>query len=133
MRRLVRILWRPAISFWASAGLLLAYPLSVGPASWLLWNIRLPDAAVTTLEIFYCPLVSGLSQSSSVQAIMFYYERLWADFSRQSASRLTHIPKAPPLFPEAMGAVVGAWMIWQFVRWLNQRKTPRLATPQVAP
>ena len=30
--------------------------------------------------------------------------------------------EAPPFFAQVSGSILGAWLLWNFVRWVNQRK-----------
>ena len=50
---------KPGVAFWATVivvVVLVAYPLSFGPACWLIWNVELSQPVLNFLDAFYDPL-----------------------------------------------------------------------------
>lgn len=126
MRPIFEFLKRPAVTLWLSIGLLVAYPLSVGPALLLMWKVSLPKIAVDGFRHFYSPLASLAAKSRSLGAILEMYADLWVDSQEPRATEFRPWPDPPPFFIEVSGAIAGAWIVWSFIRWLNQRKVAAL-------
>lgn len=126
MRKLLAFLWRPAVSFWGSVGALALYFLSTGPVFWLLWNFHLPRWFACLFTYIYCPIGWAASSSKTCDAILISYIALWIDLpsifsGAQPATPNVPSPGPPPFFVEVSGTLVGAWLVWNFVRWMNQR------------
>jgi len=135
MRRLFNFMCRPVVSLWGTIGILVVYPLSAGPFVWLIWNVRLPDWAALGILFFFQPFGWVVKKSEICSELWFRYAQLWVNITNgQTATDVRLDIPLPPFFVEFTGSLVGAWLIWNFVRWVNQQKTPRLAaTPQGAP
>lgn len=121
MRKLIRFLWRPAVAFWGTIGLLVLYPMSAGLFVWLYWNVRLPEWATFGMHFFYQPIGWVVNESEIFRALWFRYAGIWVDMNIQPAT-LTQprdIPP-PPFFSELTGTLLGAWLIWNLVRWVGQ-------------
>ncbi len=122
MRAIFEFLKRPAVTFWISIAVLAGYPLSIGPAFYVIWNVRLPEIVVDGFWYFYCPVASVAQKSEVFGPVMESYVLLWLDFDREPVNNVTkNWPEPPPFFIEAFGAFAGAWIVWTFVRWLNRR------------
>jgi len=68
---------KPGVAFWATMVVvfgLLAYPLSWGPACWILWRTGTPPWAVQCYQRIYGPLlwIYGQSPSWIQDAIQWY-------------------------------------------------------------
>jgi hypothetical protein len=128
-RQLLRFLWRPAVTFWASFGSVVFYPLSAGPACWLLWNFHLPAWSVAVMRFVYCPLISVLNKSDFAKDAWTAYADIWVDnISRttgQSATQFGPDPVPPPYFVEVAGVLIPAFLVWSLARWINQRGLAR--------
>jgi hypothetical protein len=135
MRRLIKFLWRPAVAFWGTIGLLVLYLLSVGPAAWMSWNLPLPEWLASGIAYLYCPLNPLDENSATVAEAFAMYVDIWVDYDVPPSTIYAFRYDPPPFFIEVSGTVIGAWLIWNFVRWMNQRKTLKLdgPAPQVAP
>lgn len=57
--------------------LLLAYPLSYGPAVKLYYSKFFPFAARTIIEAAYYPLIFLMGKSEPFEQVMDWYIRLW--------------------------------------------------------
>jgi hypothetical protein len=102
MRKLLLILNRPAVALWGTAGASVMYFLSAGPVFWLIWTFN---------------------NSQLAAEIWRAYARLWVDVTvGRSATPPRPDPVPPPYLVEAAGILIGAWLIWNCVRWLNQRE-----------
>jgi len=110
---------------------MLLYALSIGPAVWLIFHVHLPDWTSVGVHYFFCPLSWALAKSEQLTNVVVVYMTFWVDITSHPATQNVQLPEAPPFFVEVSGTLIGAWLIWNFVRWVNQRKT--LSTPQVAP
>ena len=69
-------------SFWTTVvvitvGLVLAYPLSLGPVAWILNRIEMPEWVMTALVIFYMPLQRLCEVSEPAKTAILWYEALW--------------------------------------------------------
>ena len=125
MRKLFDFLKRPAVTLWLSIGVLVAYPLSIGPALLLVWKVRVPKVAVDCFRYFYSPLAALPGRSELMGAILETYAGLWVDSQEPKVTDYRPWPEPPPFFVEVFGTFISAWLIWNFVRWLNQRKVGR--------
>jgi hypothetical protein len=80
---------KPGVAFWATVGLvvvLLVYPLSVGPACWLLTHCPCPAWSAEAYRRMYLPLSWACDNGPSALSKPFgWYCSLWID------------PPAPPL------------------------------------
>jgi hypothetical protein len=121
MRKLFDFLMRPAVTLWLSAGLLIAYPLSSGPAFFIVWNVELPAFMVDGFRYFFAPLAAFVHDSKHIDPWLEAYVFLWLDVSQPQANEYQPWPEPPPFFLEVSGTLIGAWFVWNFVRWLNQR------------
>ena len=67
---------RPGWPFWATAFLaaLVAYPLSLGPVTWLFWHDQLPDWADGPLDYLHKPLYES---PKPIHDALAWYARLW--------------------------------------------------------
>jgi hypothetical protein len=129
MRKVLAFLWRPSVSLWGSVGIFTLYFLSTGPFIWLVMNVQLPEWMAVVLTYFYCPISWAFRHSEFLQTIVLAYVGLWADVTgaQQPATPDVLPPAEPPFFVEVSGALVGAWLLWNFIRWINQLKTPNSA------
>ena len=57
--------------------LLVVYPLSIGPAAWLVQHEYIPSRVARTV---YMPLTFLLRQSSAIENLYGRYLELWVDF-----------------------------------------------------
>jgi len=57
--------------------MLIAYPLSVGPAAWLVSREMLPEPLVDALEVVYSPLRLLAGNSESFESAYYWYIILW--------------------------------------------------------
>ncbi|HEY3968140.1 MAG TPA: hypothetical protein VGM05_26495 [Planctomycetaceae bacterium] len=122
MGKLLRFLMRPGVALLLSIGVIVLYTLSAGPAFWMMWNVSLPRIAGDGFRYFYTPL-AWVAQKSNVGEVLESYAALWIDESRPAATDIGTWSQPPPFFLEIAGALLGAWLIWNFVRWVNQMKT----------
>lgn len=124
VRKLLAILWRPAVSFWGCLGVLSLYFLSTGPFVWLVFNVRLPTWIAVGFAYLYSPISWAIQKSEVLQTIILAYVGLWVDIMAgvQPATPDVPTPDEPPFFVEFSGTLIGAWLVWNFVRWVNQRK-----------
>jgi hypothetical protein len=122
MRKLPLILNRPAVALWGTAGASILYLLSAGPVFWLIWNVRLPDWVMDVVYFMYAPLISTINKSQVAAEIWTTYARLWVDVNvGRPATPPRPDPVPPPYLVETAGILIGAWLIWNCVRWVNQR------------
>lgn len=127
MRKLLTFLWRPAVSFWGSVGALALYFLSSGPIAWLLWNVHLPLWLALLISYAYCPIGWVGATSGTSSEILVLYLGLWVDIpsiptAGQAATMLVFPGTVrPPFILEISGALVSAWLVWNFCRMLNRR------------
>jgi len=77
--------------------------------------------------------VLGAREVSPLEMVFVVYISFWVDIGSQQATPNVPMPDAPPHFVEVSGALIGAWLIWNFVRWVNQRKSSLAPAPQEAP
>ena len=72
---------KPGVAFWATVVLVVvlvvAYPLSIGPACWLADRDMLPELADKPIEIFYSPLMWIVRDSETAGTIYVWYVGLW--------------------------------------------------------
>ena len=73
---------KPGVAFWATVVvvLLLAYPVSFGPATWLYDNGGIPASAEGALEDFYEPVIWARDDDASprwLRRSVNWYEALW--------------------------------------------------------
>lgn len=101
--------------------LLVLYLLSVGPAVWLLSNIAFPEWVEEGYNCLYCPLTLLADRSDFVAEILEGYAEFCCNSEGPPATNI-HLSDPPPFLVEFLGTLIGAWLIWNFVRWLNQRK-----------
>ena len=129
MGRLTNFLKRPDVALWGTVTGMLFYVLSIGPAAWLLWHIHLPRWASDAIFYVFSPLEWLHRKSEVGDTIVTLYIGLWFDPTAVPAtpSYAISMPQAPPHFVEAAGILIAAWLIWNFVRWVNQLKTPSSA------
>jgi hypothetical protein len=69
---------KPGVSFWATVVvvvLLVAYPLSFGPACWIASRV---NSRTRTLPAFYRPLISAMSTSETIYRAGKWYSELGA-------------------------------------------------------
>lgn len=59
--------------------MLLASPLSVGPAAWLYRNGNLPEWAKRLLEVAYAPIDWALEHTETGSPIIQWYLEFWGD------------------------------------------------------
>src|SRR5262245_31669408 len=77
---------KPGVAFWATVMvvvLLVAYPLSIGPISWLADHGFLPDPVKQPLRYFYYPLAWAVLRSGAAYDIYTWYVRLWGHELRE--------------------------------------------------
>jgi hypothetical protein len=122
--KLLKFLLRPSVSLLLSIGALVAYPLSVGPAVWVMWNFHVPEIARAGFSYIYSPLVSVAGKSETVGRGLEGYAGFWVDGSQEAATKFKPWwPEPPPFLIEVTGTLIGAWLVWNLVRWVNQRST----------
>jgi len=119
MRTFFRFLWRPAPALWLTVAMLILYPLSVGPASWLIWNVHSPRWVGVLLAVIYSPLIWSVSKSKALNEFVDAYAALWAKPGGQPATEVPQYDE-PQFFTAAAGTLVSAWLILNLVRWVNQ-------------
>ena len=123
MRRLLAFFWRPNVAFWGTIAALVLYFLSAGPLVWILWQVRLPDWLAVAINFAYCPFDWAFRKSKSFEAIWTAYRDVWVDTNMgQPATPFVAMPDPPAFFLEACGTLLGCWLVWNFVRWVNQLK-----------
>jgi len=72
---------KPTSALWITLALvvmLVVYPLSFGPACWLMVN-HLPPVAVTILLVPYMPLMLVAETNEPMHELLQWYVDLWAD------------------------------------------------------
>lgn len=121
LRRVGTVLWRPPVTFCGTIGVLALYVLSYGPLLWLFWNVHLPKPVSTTLCILYSPLVRTAYSSNDVYVALSYYCAFWVNFSSSPSTPFDFVER-PPFDLTILGYVLVAWLVWNFVRWVNYRK-----------
>jgi hypothetical protein len=74
---------KPGAAFWATVVvvclLLAGYPLSIGPANWLLRHGMLPEQTHPALTTFYRPIDFTCDNSETIADTMRWYVSLWVD------------------------------------------------------
>jgi hypothetical protein len=71
---------KPGVLFWATVvvvGLLVAYPLSIGPVMWLEIRGLIPDWISHGLAIAYLPLVRSAGLTDTTITAYEWYIQLW--------------------------------------------------------
>lgn len=102
---IIRIISRgrwPGWRFWGTAVIaaLAAYPLSLGPVTWLLFHDQLPEWADVPLGYLYKPLYES---PKPIHDALAWYDRLWKP-------SLVPDESAPvPLSPEEIRALEDEW------------------------
>lgn len=123
MRKLFNFLMRPAVALWGTIGLTALYVLSVGPAFWLWCHVPLPGWAARMLHTFFTPLFWAVQKSDFTRRAYASYVYLWTDpVGKPATEYRPKWPDAPPFITECLAMLMGAWLVWNFVRWVNQRK-----------
>jgi len=114
MRRLIRFLWRPAPALWGTVAILVLYPLSVGPACWLIWNVHLPRWIGVLLALIYSPLIWAITKSKALTSLADAYAGLW---HKPGGQPTTDVPgfDEPPFFAAVAGTLLSAWLILNVV------------------
>jgi len=126
MRKLLLILSRPTVALWGTAGASVLYLLSAGPVFWLIWNVRVPDWGISIIYFIYAPLIWTVGNSQVAGEIWRAYAQLWVDVNvGRPATPPRPDPVPPPYLLEVSGILISAWVIWNFVRWVNQRSLTR--------
>jgi hypothetical protein len=118
---------KPDLALSLSIGVLVVYPLSLGPAIWVIWNFHVPETARDGFNYIYSPLVSVAGKSEPFGSVLEKYAELWVDESHESVTDYRPWPEPPPFLIEVTGTLIGAWLVWNFVRWMNQRSTTKSA------
>jgi hypothetical protein len=80
---------KPAVALWSTVvviALLVMYPLSWGPAWWLIWNVRLPDWTVATILAFEKPAAIALSSTKPTTRFAAWYWGLGIDQNKEIAN-----------------------------------------------
>jgi hypothetical protein len=75
---------KPGVAFWATVVMvaaLVGYPLSIGPAQWLIWNANFPGLGEAA-HVAYRPIAFAWGSSATAARVIDWYLRLWVDFSR---------------------------------------------------
>jgi hypothetical protein len=126
-QHLLRFLWRPAVTLWGSIGMLALYVLSFEPVYWLMWKVPYPEWAVIGIGYLYSPIWWATSKSDSLGNAEWNCRRLWLDPNTVSATPFYDVPlrDEPLFFTEIASTIIFAWVIWNFVRWVNQRGLAR--------
>ena len=72
---------KPGVAFWATVVVvvvLVAYPLSLGPVTWLDNHEKLPNGAWTAAYWIYRPLdVAACKAPKPIRNVLFWYVSLW--------------------------------------------------------
>ena len=71
---------KPGVTFWATVVVVvvLAYPLSLGPADWLLVNHHVPSWAKPAVHAFYAPLMWVVFNGPRpIRTAVLWYDGLW--------------------------------------------------------
>jgi hypothetical protein len=78
-RRSLLAVWHWPWWAWVIVVLLMlaAYPLSAGPAYWLLFHGYLPDDAIYVISVVYLPLMLAQERSEWVMEFLDWYMSLW--------------------------------------------------------
>ncbi len=74
---------KPAAGFWITVALfvaLVSYPLSIGPAQWLIWKLEVPWIGKAGHFLYY-PIASACSRSETLGRIVHWYIGLWWDWN----------------------------------------------------
>lgn len=124
---------QPGMAFWASVvmvGLLVvAYPLSVGPAEWLDDRGHLPSWAEKPVAVIYAPLNWIVQHSDAARTAAKWYIGLWVDLSDDAGSRGLPVARTAIANP-AFSLVPATQESWLFLRgWREglQRLFTRIA------
>ena len=83
---------KPGVAFWGAIALLVllvGYPLSIGPACWLVKKNGLPETAL----VVYRPLSMSASISEKTYGALIWYIELWSGPIEEE--RLDNLPLAP--------------------------------------
>jgi len=70
--------------FWISVAfvaVLVGYPLSIGPAQWLIWNTEIPGLAETG-HFVYAPIGWACHKSQRLRKATTWYVGLWVDYNK---------------------------------------------------
>jgi hypothetical protein len=119
------------VALFGTIGSLTIYILSVGPAAALL-NADSPQWAWNAFGYVYCPLCWLAAKSDTFASFTSGYIRLFFDetsvpANQNSVPSVQYWPDEPPFFVDASSTLLGAFLIWNVVRWFNQRGTTRSA------
>jgi hypothetical protein len=78
-RRSLFAVWHWRWKTWATVALLMlaAYPLSAGPAYWLLFNGYLPDDGIYVITVMYLPLILVQDRAEWIKDVLGWYISLW--------------------------------------------------------
>jgi len=73
---------KPGVAFWATVAMvvvLVAYPLSYGPACWLVGHRLLPNWTMRPLEVFYRPIgwLYKYGPTPVRNAVVWYHTPYW--------------------------------------------------------
>jgi hypothetical protein len=76
---------KPGVAFWVTVAVVvglvvLGYPLSVGPANWLMRHGMFPEWTHSTLGTLYQPLNLACDNSEIFANVMRWYVSLWVHF-----------------------------------------------------
>ena len=80
---------KPTAGIWITVALvavLVGYPLSFGPACWLLWNIGMSDRATERVALPYVPMLWAVDSYMVARTAVERYQSLWIDSSHDSAN-----------------------------------------------
>ena len=69
-------------AFWTTVviitvGLVLAYPLSIGPVVWILSRVNPPEWVLMALQLFYVPLQWACQLFEPAETAVEWYVALW--------------------------------------------------------
>lgn len=121
---LPKFLKSPAVCLWGTISLLALYPLSAGPVWWLICHTRFSERSLGFVYYIYAPVSWLSAKSDFMNSMSKKYLDFWHDkYTLAATPNYGHVrPDEPPMFTELAGTLLGAWLIWNFVRWMNQRK-----------
>jgi hypothetical protein len=123
MHKLICFLGRPTTALWGIVALVILYPLSVGPAAWLIWHVKLPSWLGVVFGHVYSPLMWLDRRFPHAMEIVNNYISLWVDYKNMRRPPATAVPDyhEPTLAVSIAGTIVAALLLFNIVRFVQRR------------
>ena len=114
-----------------SLGFLLLYVLSTGPMSWIVWHVAVSNSGGRVIQWSYLPLRWMFLKSNFFMKPLTTYTRFWLEESVSPKTQLQSFfyGETPRPLSALAGVLLGAWLIFVVVRWLNRRDAARSPVP----